>query len=88
MQVNVLMFARLALHTCSLFPRQGVGGGGSQQDLGVGKTEPALSRAQSEPLSPGRTLVLYCRDLSVVVIIWRKKILMPVWVSQKLEVWV
>lgn len=61
-------------------------GWGSQRGLGVGETEPALSRTQLEPVSPERT-VLHGRDLSAAGVSWIKEVLPPAWVSRKPGVW-
>ena len=53
----------------------GVEEGGKPAGLGNQGTEPDLSRAQLQPVFPGRTLALYGRGPLAVGIIWRKKIL-------------
>ena len=60
--------------SCSVLPGRG-GGGGKPAGLGSQGTEPDLSRAQLQPVFPGRTLALYWRGPLAVGIIWRKRIL-------------
>ena len=71
----MLMCSWLPLCTCSVFPGQG-GGWGKPAGLRNQGTEPDLSRAQLQPVFPGRTLALYRRCPLAVGIIRRKKILL------------